>query len=317
MTNSTKKFFWIDLEMTGLDFVKDRILEVAVVITDTSLKPLAQYHRIVYQPENVLLAMGEWCRKTHTESGLAQQVPQGMPLEKVESELIDLLAKHYLPQDQVILAGNSIATDRRFLENFLPEFYKRLHYRMIDVSSFKEIFQARYQIFFEKKNGHRALDDIHESIRELVFYLSFIPLPLNTQDRPSFQKIYLQLARTLATRSTCQRLQVGTVITSTDYRKVLAIGYNGNATGLPHQCDRQDPGNCGCLHSEENAVINCDAPRTTEKIIFVTHLPCVQCAKRFINLGYVKKVYYEKEYRLSHAIALFEKSDILVEKLDL
>src|SRR5438045_9297255 len=109
--------------------------------------------------------------------------------------------------------------------------------------------------------------------------------------RPSFENIYLQLAKTLAARSTCKRLQVGTVITSTDFRKVLAVGYNGNATGLPNHCDRDEVGNCGCLHSEENAVINCDAPRFIEKIVFVTHLPCVACAKRLINLGYVKKIY--------------------------
>jgi dCMP deaminase len=83
---------------------------------------------------------------------------------------------------------------------------------------------------------------------------------------------------------------------------VLAIGYNGNASGLNNSCDRDEPGQCGCLHSEENAVINCDSPRTVEKIVFVTHLPCVQCAKRLINLGNVKKVYFETEYRLKDAI---------------
>src|SRR5579872_6679531 len=92
----------------------------------------------------------------------------------------------------------------------------------------------------------------------------------NPEKRPSFPAIYLDLARTLAARSTCKRLQVGTVITSTDFRKVLAVGYNGNATGLPNTCDREEPGNCGCLHSEENAVINCDAPRNVEKYVFVT-----------------------------------------------
>ena len=84
-----------------------------------------------------------------------------------------------------------------------------------------------------------------------------------TDTRPSFQKIYLRLALELAKRSTCKRLQVGTVITSVDFRKVLAVGYNGNASGLANTCDREEPGNCGCLHSEENAVINCDAPRAT------------------------------------------------------
>ena len=133
--------------------------------------------------------------------------------------------------------------------------------------------------------------------------------------RPSFQKIYLDLASTLAARSTCHRLQVGTVITSTDYRKVLAIGYNGNATGLPNRCDRDEPGNCGCLHSEENAVINCDAPRFIEKIVFVTHLPCVQCAKRLINLGNVKSIYYGQDYRVRDSIALLESVGIEVEKI--
>jgi dCMP deaminase len=133
--------------------------------------------------------------------------------------------------------------------------------------------------------------------------------------RPSFQKIYLDLAKTLAARSTCYRLQVGTVITSTDFRKVLAVGYNGNATGLHNGCDRQEPGNCGCLHSEENAVINCDSPRYTEKLVFVTHLPCVQCAKRLINLGNVKKIYYGQDYRLKDSIELLRSVGIEVIQL--
>lgn len=130
--------------------------------------------------------------------------------------------------------------------------------------------------------------------------------------RPTFEEIYLKLAQTLALRSTCSRLQVGTVITSSDYRKVLAIGYNGNATGLPNQCDRTEPGNCGCLHSEENAVINCDSPRATEKIVFVTHLPCVACAKRLINLGNVRRVFYSEEYRVRDSVELLRSVGIEV-----
>jgi dCMP deaminase len=133
--------------------------------------------------------------------------------------------------------------------------------------------------------------------------------------RPSFEAIYLELARQLAARSTCLRLQVGTVITTTDFRKVLAVGYNGNATGLPNRCDREEPGNCGCLHSEENAVINCDAPRQVEKIVFVTHLPCVQCAKRLINLGNVRKVYYGEDYRIRDSLELLRSVGIQVERL--
>ena len=88
-------------------------------------------------------------------------------------------------------------------------------------------------------------------------------------ERPSFDEIYMKLAMTMALRSTCSRLQVGTVITTVDFRKVLAVGYNGNASGLPNCCDSSTPGQCGCLHSEENAVINCDCDRSVEKIVFV------------------------------------------------
>lgn len=135
--------------------------------------------------------------------------------------------------------------------------------------------------------------------------------------RPAFEEIYLKLAESLASRSTCKRLKVGTVITSTDFRKVLAVGYNGNASGLPNQCDRDEVGNCGCLHSEENAVINCDSPRHIEKFVFVTHLPCSFCAKRLINLGNVKKVYFSQNYRNQDALTLFEMTGIDVVQMEI
>lgn len=136
-----------------------------------------------------------------------------------------------------------------------------------------------------------------------------------SKERPSFEQIYLELADTLSKRSTCKRLQVGTVITSTDYRKVLSVGYNGNATGLPNTCDRNEPGNCGCLHSEENAIINCDAPRCIIKIVFVSHLPCNMCAKRLINLGNVVKVIYRVDYRLRESIITLTKANIEIYQL--
>lgn len=134
--------------------------------------------------------------------------------------------------------------------------------------------------------------------------------------RPSFPEIYINLASTLSRRSTCRRLQVGTVITTVDFRKVLAVGYNGNASGLHNGCDRDEEGNCGCLHSEENAVINCDSPRTLDKLVFVTHLPCAMCAKRLINLGNVRKVFYGRDYRSRSSLELFAAASIEVEKLD-
>jgi dCMP deaminase len=135
--------------------------------------------------------------------------------------------------------------------------------------------------------------------------------------RPSFEEIYLRLALTISQRATCSRLQVGTVITSHDFRKVFAIGYNGNASGLPNSCDRTEPGNCGCLHSEENAVINCDTARQWPKYVFVTHKPCAACAKRLINLGSVQKVYYANDYRSSESEALFAMVGIELIKIEL
>ena len=138
-----------------------------------------------------------------------------------------------------------------------------------------------------------------------------------TKKRPSFPEIYMKFAEIVSTRSTCGRLQVGTVITTEDFRKVISIGYNGNASGLPNKCDRETPGDCGCLHSEENAVINCDVPRETKKIVFVTHLPCPMCAKRLINLGGVQKVYYKNDYRVHDALDILKMSGIQVEQLDI
>jgi dCMP deaminase len=135
-------------------------------------------------------------------------------------------------------------------------------------------------------------------------------------ERPSFESVYMDFAKAIASRSSCKRLNVGTVITSTDFRKVLAVGYNGNAAGLPNGCDRDEVGNCGCLHSEENAAINCDSPRYVEKFVFVTHLPCSACAKRLINIGNVKKVFFEEDYRKRDAISLFKQTGIEIFKIE-
>lgn len=132
----------------------------------------------------------------------------------------------------------------------------------------------------------------------------------NSNPRPKFEDIFMDLALSVAKRATCCRLQVGTVITSTDYRKVLSIGYNGNASGLHNGCDRDTPGNCGCLHAEQNSVINCDAPRGTDKIVFVTHVPCQTCGKFLINLGNVKKVYYANAYRDTTSLSYFDQVGI-------
>ena len=135
---------------------------------------------------------------------------------------------------------------------------------------------------------------------------------LLNMSRPSFESIYMQLAELMSARSTCKRLSVGAVITSMDFRKVLAVGYNGNASGLANTCDRDEPGNCQDLHAEANAVINCDTPRYVDKIVFVTHVPCIMCAKMLINLGNVRKVYYRHDYRVMDSIALLRSVGIEV-----
>lgn len=142
-------------------------------------------------------------------------------------------------------------------------------------------------------------------------------------ERPSFETLYMNLAVGMASRSTCKRtnsagnlMKVGCVIASADFRQILAVGYNGNASGLPNACDSTEPGSCGCLHAEENAVINCVAPRAQEKVVFCTHLPCKMCSKRLINLGGVKQVYYLNDYRIRDSIQLFRYVDIAIEQFN-
>lgn len=128
---------------------------------------------------------------------------------------------------------------------------------------------------------------------------------VEAKQRPSFEEIYMSLALKMSERSTCRRMKVGCAIVTPDFRKVLAVGYNGNATGLKNDCDSDEPGKCGCIHAETNAVVNCDAPRATEKIVLCTHLPCTACAKLLINLGNVRQVIYMTDYRIKDSLELF------------
>lgn len=130
--------------------------------------------------------------------------------------------------------------------------------------------------------------------------------------RPTFEQVYMDMATSLARRSTCKRLAVGVVITSLDYRKVFAVGYNGNAVDLPNECDRDEPGNCGCLHAEENAAISCTEDREAPKVVFLTLSPCIMCAKRLINLGGVQKVIYLNAYRSEDGLNLLRLAGIRV-----
>ena len=171
------KLFWIDLEMTGLDVEKEAIIEVAGIITDLDFKTLATYHAVVKQDQKYLDAMDDWNKTHHGESGLTTAVATGKDPSEVETDLIKLIDRHY-PGERPVLAGNSIGQDRLFINKHMKKFADRLHYRMLDVTSWKIIMIDKLKIKYEKKNTHRALDDVNESIEELKFYLSHIRLPI-------------------------------------------------------------------------------------------------------------------------------------------
>jgi dCMP deaminase len=130
--------------------------------------------------------------------------------------------------------------------------------------------------------------------------------------RPSFETIYMNLAVQLSSRSTCSRLSVGCAIVSTDYRYVFGVGYNGGAAGLSNECESDIPGQCGHLHAEENACINCREERSTPKVVLVTHLPCKMCAKRLVNLGGVKRVLYLNDYRIRDSLEVLHSAGIII-----
>jgi oligoribonuclease len=165
---------WVDLEMSGLDIDTDHILEMACLITDKDLNVVAEGPElIIHQSDEVLAGMDAWCIKHHGESGLTQSVRDSkISVAEAESLMLDFLNKNGIPKGQCPLGGNSIHADRLFLNKYMKNFLGHLHYRVVDVSSFKECIKRWYpdESGFAKKNAHRALGDIKESIAELKYY---------------------------------------------------------------------------------------------------------------------------------------------------
>lgn len=174
MKQDKHNLIWIDLEMTGLDPEKERIIEIATIVTDKDLNILAEGPVLaVHQPDDVLAKMSEWCVKTHTENGLVERVKQSKLSERAaELQTLDFL-KQWVPKGASPICGNSVAQDKRFLYRYMPDLADYFHYRHLDVSTLKEL-AARWKpailAQFSKKNSHLALDDIKESIEELKFY---------------------------------------------------------------------------------------------------------------------------------------------------
>jgi len=174
MAGQNTKLVWIDLEMTGLDPEKERIIEMATIITDSELNTVAEGPVIaINQPDSLLDAMDEWCTKTHGASGLTQRVKESN-VSEAEAEQITLeFLKEHLSAGESPLCGNSIGQDRRFLVKYMPELEGFFHYRNLDVSTIKELARRwRPDVLngVKKKGSHLALDDIRDSINELRHY---------------------------------------------------------------------------------------------------------------------------------------------------
>ncbi|KAJ3407475.1 hypothetical protein CcCBS67573_g00585 [Chytriomyces confervae] len=173
-----KPLVWIDLEMSGLDLSKDRILEIAVIITDGDLNFVAESEDIIIQTEKSLLdSMDDWCTKHHGESGLTQSALESqISMHQAEQQILSFIKRHIPNQRVGLLAGNSVHMDKEFLRKDMPALLNHLHYRLVDVSTVKELL-ARWNPELldkapRKKMTHRALDDIRESIEELRYYKS-------------------------------------------------------------------------------------------------------------------------------------------------
>ena len=165
------KLLWVDLEMTGLDIKSDVILEVGAEITDLNFKTLASYEACIRRTDEELGRMNDWAMEHHSSSGLIERIKtHGRPEQEVQHELIGFINAQFNGKP-AILSGNSIHNDRIFIKKYWPGVESLLHYRMLDVSSFKIIMQAKYRVMYEKKEVHRAFDDIQASIAELQFYL--------------------------------------------------------------------------------------------------------------------------------------------------
>jgi oligoribonuclease len=178
------RLVWIDCEMTGLDLGRDALIEIAALVTDGELNIIDEgIDLVIKPPEEAVRQMSKVVRDMHTTSGLLKELPEGITLAEAETQVLDYVRTHVPGAKKAPLCGNSIATDRSFLARDMPALDAHLHYRMVDVSSIKELSRRWYpRAYFAspaKKGGHRALADITESITELRYYRAavFVPHP--------------------------------------------------------------------------------------------------------------------------------------------
>ena len=168
------KLLWVDLEMTGLDPVEDRILEVAAIATDWDFTEIARFEAVKKVGPTLMKKrmVGEfWEKYGLVRDALIKQNDTGVNGRTVENQLLAFIDEHFDSEERVLLAGNSIHQDRKFIEREWPRLNERLHYRMLDVSAWKIVFEGKYKKKFAKPEAHRALEDIQGSIQELKYYL--------------------------------------------------------------------------------------------------------------------------------------------------
>ncbi|HEY6740033.1 MAG TPA: oligoribonuclease [Actinopolymorphaceae bacterium] len=178
------RLVWIDCEMTGLDLEKDALIEVAALVTDGELNVLGEgVDLVIKPPPRALEQIGDVVREMHTASGLLEVLESGITLAEAEEQVLAYIKEHAPEPGRTPLAGNTVATDRAFLARDMPTLEKHLHYRIVDVSSVKELVRRWYpRVYFQspaKTGNHRALADIRESIDELRYYRAavFVPQP--------------------------------------------------------------------------------------------------------------------------------------------
>jgi oligoribonuclease len=188
---SDDRLVWLDLEMTGLDLSRHVIVEIAVLVTDGELEPLDEgIDIIVHQPPEALAEMDDFVRKMHTKSALIGEIEAStVSLADAGTFALDYIRQHVPEAGVAPMCGNSIGVDRRFLDQYLPELDRYLHYRSVDVSSFKELCRRWYPAVYKRRphkaETHRALADVRESIAEMRFYREHMLVARATDPTPA------------------------------------------------------------------------------------------------------------------------------------
>ena len=192
--SQSDRIVWIDCEMTGLDLERDATIEVAALVTDFELNQLGDGVDVVIKPPaEALEQMGDFVRDMHTRSGLLDQLDGGVTLEEAQAQVLAYVREFVPEAGKAPLGGSTVGTDRNFLARDMPELEGYLHYRVVDVSSIKELSRRWYPRVYvsapEKVGGHRALADIRESIAELRYYRETVFVPLPGPDSDSAKKV--------------------------------------------------------------------------------------------------------------------------------